>query len=67
MSQEPGTDDDIAQFCQVNHGVTFPLASKSHVNGPDMNEVFAWLKSQKTPGAGGIAGSTSVKWNFTKW
>lgn len=37
------------------------------VNGPDMNEVFAWLKSQNSPKAAGIGGTTSVKWNFTKW
>ncbi|EKC98475.1 glutathione peroxidase [Trichosporon asahii var. asahii CBS 8904] len=53
--QEPGNDEQIAEFCQ------------SKVNGPDMNEVFAWLKSQNAPGAGGVAGTTSIKWNFTKF
>jgi glutathione peroxidase len=62
MNQDPGTDEEIAQFCQVNHGVTFPLAKKSEVNGANMNEVFAWLKSQ--PGQGS---STAIKWNFTKF
>ncbi|WOO77642.1 Glutathione peroxidase-like peroxiredoxin 2 [Vanrija pseudolonga] len=62
--QEPGSDDDIASFCQVNHGVTFPLAKKSEVNGDNMNEVFAWLKAQ--PGGGGF-GSTAIKWNFSKF
>ena len=65
--QEPGTDADIAEFCQVNHGVTFQLAKKSKVNGPEMNEVFAWLKSQKGPGTGGVGGTTSIKWNFSKF
>ncbi|KLT44282.1 glutathione peroxidase [Cutaneotrichosporon oleaginosum] len=64
LSQDPGTDDEIAQFCQVNHGVTFPLAKKSEVNGSNMNEVFAWLKAQ--PGQSTI-GSTAIKWNFTKF
>ncbi|WWD04081.1 hypothetical protein V865_002146 [Kwoniella europaea PYCC6329] len=66
-SQEPGTDDDISSFCTLNHGVTFPLMKKSEVNGKNMNEVFAWLKSQKGEGVGGIAGTTSIKWNFTKF
>ncbi|RSH77390.1 uncharacterized protein EHS24_003351 [Apiotrichum porosum] len=67
--QEPGSDEDIASFCQVNHGVTFPLAKKSKVNGPEMNEVFAWLKAQGKAegGAGGIGGTTAIKWNFTKF
>ncbi|KAK4683627.1 glutathione peroxidase, partial [Tremellales sp. Uapishka_1] len=57
--QEPGTDDDISSFCTLNHGVTFPLAKKSDVNGKDMNEVFAWLKSQ--PHSGGVGGTTNIK------
>ncbi|WVW86619.1 hypothetical protein I302_108672 [Kwoniella bestiolae CBS 10118] len=65
--QEPGSDEDISSFCTLNHGVTFPLMKKSEVNGKNMNEVFAWLKSQKGEGVGGIAGTTSIKWNFTKF
>ncbi|KGB78115.2 glutathione peroxidase [Cryptococcus deuterogattii R265] len=65
--QEPGSDDDIAQFCTLNHGVTFPLMKKSEVNGKNMNEVFAWLKSQKGEHVGGVAGTTAIKWNFTKF
>ncbi|UOH82272.1 hypothetical protein LQV05_004969 [Cryptococcus neoformans] len=65
--QEPGSDDDIAQFCTLNHGVTFPLMKKSEVNGKNMNEVFAWLKSQKGENVGGLAGTTAIKWNFTKF
>ncbi|WWC93084.1 uncharacterized protein L201_008049 [Kwoniella dendrophila CBS 6074] len=65
--QEPGSDEDISSFCTLNHGVTFPLMKKSEVNGKNMNEVFAWLKSQKGAGVGGVAGTTSIKWNFTKF
>ena len=55
--QEPGSDDAIAEFCEVNHGVTFPLMAKSDVNGDNTNEVYRWLKSQKT----GILGLTRIK------
>ncbi|KAK8849444.1 hypothetical protein IAR55_004777 [Kwoniella newhampshirensis] len=65
--QEPGDDEDISSFCTLNHGVTFPLMKKSEVNGKNMNEVFAWLKSQKGENVGGIAGTTAIKWNFTKF
>ncbi|KAI9632914.1 glutathione peroxidase [Dioszegia hungarica] len=67
--QDPGSDEEIASFCQVNHGVTFPLMKKSEVNGAHMNDVFAWLKAngKEVDGAGGIGGTTSIKWNFTKF
>ena len=55
--QEPGSDDAIAEFCEVNHGVTFPLMAKSDVNGDNTNEVYRWLKSQKA----GILGLTRIK------
>lgn len=61
--QEPANDEGIAQFCQLNHGVTFPLMAKSDVNGDETNEVFKWLKSQKA----GILGLTRIKWNFEKF
>ncbi|MDD3456056.1 glutathione peroxidase [Sphaerochaeta sp.] len=60
--QEPGSDADIAEYCRVNHGVTFPLMSKIDVNGKNTHPVFAWLKEQ----ASGKLGS-SIKWNFTKF
>ena len=44
--QEPGTAEDIGEFCRVNHGVTFPLFDKVDVNGPDAHPVFAWLSSE---------------------
>ncbi len=43
--QEPGSDDEIAEFCRLNHGVTFPLMAKTEVNGPDAEPVFEFLKS----------------------
>ena len=60
--QEPGGDDEIAEFCRVNHGVTFPLSTKVDVNGSGTHPVFAFLKDR----AGGLLGSR-IKWNFTKF
>ena len=45
--QEPGTDEEIVEFCKLNYGVTFPLMAKSDVNGENANEVFKWLYSEK--------------------
>ena len=45
--QEPGTNEEIEEFCRLNHGVTFPLMAKSDVNGDNANEVFKWLYSEK--------------------
>ncbi|KZT73027.1 glutathione peroxidase [Daedalea quercina L-15889] len=61
--QEPGSDEKIAEFCTLNHGVTFPLMKKSDVNGDNTNEVFKWLKGQKA----GLLGMTRIKWNFEKF
>jgi glutathione peroxidase len=60
--QEPGSDAEIASFCQRNFGVTFPLMSKIEVNGSGTHPVFAFLKSK----ARKLFGS-SIKWNFTKF
>ncbi len=60
--QEPGTDAEIAEFCRINHGVTFPLMSKVNVNGKDAHPVFKYLKEETR----GLLGS-SIKWNFTKF
>jgi glutathione peroxidase len=60
--QEPGSDDEIKSFCQLNYGVTFPLFSKIEVNGEDAHPVFNLLKSEK----GGLLGD-AIKWNFTKF
>ncbi len=42
-SQEPGTDEEIASFCEINYGVTFPIMKKSDVNGSNTNAVYKWL------------------------
>jgi glutathione peroxidase len=60
--QEPGSDDEIAQFCEMNFGVTFPLSQKVDVNGSKTHPVFEFLKSRSS----GLLGS-SIKWNFTKF
>lgn len=60
--QEPGSDEEIAQFCSTQYDVTFPLMKKSEVNGPHAHAVYQYLKSQ----AGGILGD-GIKWNFTKF
>jgi glutathione peroxidase len=61
--QEPGTADEIAQFCELNYGVTFPLFAKVEVNGADAAPVFKYLKTEKP----GLLGSEAIKWNFTKF
>ncbi|KAJ7593328.1 glutathione peroxidase-like protein [Mycena floridula] len=61
--QEPLDDDGVAEFCTVNHGVTFPLMKKSEVNGDNTNEVFKWLKNEKS----GLLGLSRIKWNFEKF
>lgn len=61
--QEPGSADEIAQFCQVNFGLSFPVMDKVEVNGPGAPPLWQWLKDQ----ARGIFGTRKVKWNFTKF
>ncbi len=61
-NQEPGSDEEIAGFCERNFGVTFPLFSKVEVNGDGAHPLFAWLRSEQ----GGLLGS-AIKWNFTKF
>jgi glutathione peroxidase len=60
--QEPGSDSEIAQFCETTYGVTFPLFAKAEVNGPNAHPLFRWLKNEK----GGLLGR-DIKWNFTKF
>ena len=60
--QEPGSDQEIASFCDRSFGVTFPLFAKIEVNGPHAHPLYVWLKQQK----GGLLGS-GIKWNFTKF
>jgi glutathione peroxidase len=61
--QEPGTADEISQFCEVNYGVTFPMFAKVDVNGDDAHPLWKWLKAEK-PGA---LGMEAIKWNFSKF
>ncbi len=61
--QEPGSADEIGQFCELNFGVTFPLFAKVDVNGVDADPLFTLLKAQ----APGVFGTQSIKWNFTKF
>ena len=61
--QEPGDEKEIAQFCELNYGVTFPMFAKVDVNGDDASPLFKHLKSAKK----GLLGSEAIKWNFTKF
>jgi glutathione peroxidase-family protein len=62
-AQEPGSDDDIQSFCQINYGVSFPVLGKIDVNGDDASPLFQWLKKEKP----GVLGIQMVKWNFEKF
>ena len=62
-NQEPGTNDEIRQFCSLAYEVTFPMFAKIDVNGPAEHPLYAHLKSR----APGLLGTTAVKWNFTKF
>ncbi|WP_438863806.1 glutathione peroxidase [Neptunicella sp.] len=61
--QEPGTDEDIAQFCSLNFNTQFPLFKKIDVNGENTHPLYQYLKSH----AKGVLGSQGIKWNFTKF
>ncbi len=60
--QEPGTNEEIQSFCELNYGVTFPLFAKIEVNGENTHPVYKFLKTEQS----GILGD-SIKWNFTKF
>ena len=62
-SQDPGANGDIAEFCQLNYGVSFPMMGKVDVNGPQAHPLYKWLSAE----APGLLGSKSIKWNFTKF
>jgi glutathione peroxidase len=61
--QEPGSEKEIEQFCELNYGVTFPMFAKVDVNGAKASPLFQHLKSAKR----GLLGSEAIKWNFTKF
>jgi glutathione peroxidase len=62
-AQDPGSNDEIASFCQLNYGVSFPMMAKVQVNGVHAHPLWKWL-TQEAPG---LLGSQAVKWNFTKF
>ncbi|WP_085521964.1 glutathione peroxidase [Tuberibacillus sp. Marseille-P3662] len=62
MNQEPGSNEAIQDFCQLNYGVTFPMFSKVDIKGPDAHPLFQYLTEQ----APGFL-SKQIKWNFTKF
>lgn len=62
-SQDPGSNDEIASFCQVNYGVSFPMMAKIDVNGAQAHPLYRWLTAE----APGLLGSKAIKWNFTKF
>ena len=61
--QDPGTNDEIASFCQLNYGVSFPMMAKVRVNGAQAHPLWKWLTSE----APGLLGTQAIKWNFTKF
>ena len=61
--QEPGSEAEIEQFCELNYGVTFPMFSKIDVNGDKAAPLYKYLKKEKP----GLMGSEAIKWNFTKF
>ncbi|MCF6279105.1 MAG: glutathione peroxidase [Flavobacteriaceae bacterium] len=63
MSQEPGTDSEIATFCKQNYGVTFPMMSKISVKGKDMHKVYKFLTKKSKNGFE----DSKVSWNFQKY
>ena len=61
--QDPGSNDEISSFCQLNYGVSFPMMAKTDVNGSDAHPLYKWLTAE----APGILGTKAIKWNFTKF
>ena len=62
-NQEPGSEEQIKEFCRLNYGVTFPMYAKIDVNGSDTHPLYLHLKKARP----GLLGSGSIKWNFTKF
>ena len=61
--QDPGDNSQIASFCQLNYGVSFPMMAKVRVNGAEAHPLYQWLQAE----APGLLGIKAVKWNFTKF
>lgn len=62
-AQEPGNNEEIQQFCEMNFGVKFPVLAKVDVNGDQAEPLYQWLKEE----APGLLGTELIKWNFTKF
>lgn len=62
-AQDSGSNGEIAEFCQVNYGVSFPMMAKIDVNGSHAHPLYQWLTNE----APGLLGIKSIKWNFTKF
>ncbi len=62
-SQDKGSNDQIAEFCQINYGVSFPMMAKIDVNGGSAHPLYQWMCKE----APGLLGSKAIKWNFTKF
>lgn len=62
-SQDPGSDEEIQSFCQINYGVTFPVLKKIDVNGAKADPLYEWMKKEKP----GLMGLKMIKWNFEKF
>jgi len=62
-SQDPGSNEEIASFCELNYGVSFPMMAKIDVNGANASPLYRWLSAE----APGLLGSKAIKWNFTKF
>jgi len=62
-AQDSGANSEIAAFCQLNYGVSFPMMAKIDVNGSDAHPLYQWL-TQEAPG---LLGTKAIKWNFTKF
>ncbi len=63
LNQDPGTNEEIAEFCKVNYGVTFPMMEKIVVKGDEMHPVYQYLTNEEYNGYG----NSKVKWNFQKY
>ncbi|RDI83259.1 hypothetical protein Vi05172_g6474 [Venturia inaequalis] len=61
--QDPGSNDEIQEFCKVNYGVSFPVLGKVDVNGDTADPLYQWMKNEKA----GLLGLTRIKWNFEKF
>lgn len=62
-AQEPGTNEEVKSFCNLNYNVSFKMFDKIDVNGPNASSLFKYLKHESP----GIMGTEAVKWNFTKF